>query len=44
VLHALGRVPKRGERVTTGGLRFLVLRADSRRLYVLQVHRLLGQA
>jgi magnesium and cobalt transporter len=42
VLHALGRVPKRGERVTTGGLRFLVLRADSRRLHTLRVERVVA--
>jgi magnesium and cobalt transporter len=44
VIHHLGRLPKRGETITIGGLRFLVLRADSRRLYALQVHRLLDQA
>jgi magnesium and cobalt transporter len=44
VIHHLGRLPKRGEAITIGGLRFLVLRADSRRLYVLQVHRLLDKA
>jgi len=44
VLHRLGRLPKRGEAITIGGLRFHVLRADSRRLHVLQVHRLPGKA
>jgi len=40
ILHRFGRLPKRGEATTLGGLRFQVLRADSRRLYVLQVQRL----
>jgi len=39
VLQAFGRLPKRGEMTTFGGLRFRVLRADSRRLYTLQVER-----
>ena len=37
VLHHLGRVPKRNEVVDIGRVRFLVLRADSRRLYTLLV-------
>ena len=44
VLHRFGRLPKRGEAITIGGLRVQVLRADSRRLHVLQVHRLPGKA
>ena len=40
VLHAFGRLPKRGETVTMEGLRFRVLRADSRRLHTLQVERI----
>jgi len=40
ILHRFGRLPKRGEATTLGSLRFQVLRADSRRLYVLQVQRL----
>jgi magnesium and cobalt transporter len=40
ILHRFGRLPKRGEATTIGSLRFQVLRADSRRLYVLQVQRL----
>ena len=40
VLRAFGRLPKRGETTTMKGLRFRVLRADSRRLYTLQVERL----
>jgi len=44
VLQRLGRLPKRGEAITIGGLRFHVLRADSRRLHSLQVHRLPGKA
>ena len=37
VLQAFGRLPKRGEVTTIGDLRFRVVRADSRRLYTLQV-------
>jgi magnesium and cobalt transporter len=44
ILHRFGRLPKRGEATTLGGLRFQVLRADSRRLHVLQVQRLPGKA
>jgi magnesium and cobalt transporter len=40
VLRAFGRLPKRGETTTMEGLRFRVLRADSRRLHTLQVERL----
>ncbi|MGB5080096.1 MAG: transporter associated domain-containing protein [Burkholderiales bacterium] len=40
VLHRFGHLPKRGEATAIGGLRFQVRRADSRRLYVLQVQRL----
>src|SRR5947207_9454149 len=39
VLKAFGRLPKRGEAIALGGLRFRVLRADSRRLHTLQVER-----
>ena len=39
VLKAFGRLPKRGEATTLDGLRFRVLRADSRRLHTLQVER-----
>ena len=44
VLHRFGRLPKRGESVTIEGLRFTVLRADSRRLHLLSVHKLPGHA
>src|SRR4030095_12112772 len=37
VLQAFGRLPKRSETTTIGGFRFRVVRADSRRLYTLQV-------
>src|SRR6266550_1381371 len=40
VLSGFKRLPKRGETTTMEGLRFRVLRADSRRLYTLQVERL----
>jgi magnesium and cobalt transporter len=39
VLNAFGRMPRRGEVITMKGLRFKVLRADMRRLYLLQVTR-----
>src|SRR5437764_9072088 len=39
-LKAFGRLPKRGESITLQGLRFRVLRADSRRLHTLQVERI----
>lgn len=37
VMAALGHVPRRGERVELEGLRFEVLRADSRRVHLLKV-------
>ena len=40
VVRAFGRLPKRGEVTNMEGLRFRVLRADSRRLYTLQVERI----
>jgi hemolysin (HlyC) family protein len=40
VLQAFGRLPKRGETATIGSFRFKVVRADSRRIYTLQVERL----
>jgi len=43
VVHAFGRVPKRGETVEIAGFRFHVLRADSRRLHTLKVERLAQQ-
>ncbi|MBI3068222.1 MAG: CBS domain-containing protein [Betaproteobacteria bacterium] len=39
VLSRFGRVPKRGEQVTFDNLTFRVLRADSRRLHLLQVEK-----
>jgi magnesium and cobalt transporter len=39
VIAHLGRLPKRGESVTIDGLRFQVLRADSRRVYTLLVDK-----
>lgn len=40
ILNYLGRVPRRREEIDIEGLRFVVLRADSRRLYTLLVTRL----
>ncbi|MBK9521532.1 MAG: CBS domain-containing protein [Rhodocyclaceae bacterium] len=37
VIHELGRLPKRNEQVTIGGLRIQVLRTDSRRVHTLLV-------
>jgi magnesium and cobalt transporter len=39
LIKQLGRLPKRGESVVLEGLRFQVLRADSRRVYTLLVDR-----
>jgi magnesium and cobalt transporter len=39
VMGAFGRVPKRGEEIDVDGLRFKVLRADSRRVHSLLVER-----
>ena len=43
VLHNFGRLPKRGEAVSVGDLKFTVLRADSRRLYTLMVERSIAE-
>ncbi len=37
VMNRLGHVPRRGEKIDIEGLRFEVLRADSRRVYLLKV-------
>ncbi|MDQ6620130.1 MAG: CBS domain-containing protein [Pseudomonadota bacterium] len=42
VLQGFGRLPKRGEAVTVGNFRFRVIRADSRRLYTLQMEPLVS--
>ncbi|MBU3694637.1 MAG: CBS domain-containing protein [Rhodocyclaceae bacterium] len=42
VVRALGRIPKRGEKVNVGGFEFQVLRADSRRIHTLLVQRVLS--
>jgi magnesium and cobalt transporter len=39
VIQRFGRLPKRGEAVVIDGLRFTVLRADSRRVHTVQVER-----
>ena len=43
VLKRFGRVPKRGEQLTVDQLSFRVLRADSRRVYLLQVTKKLDK-
>ena len=39
ILSKLGHLPKRGERVQLGGFSFKILRADGRRVYLIQVMR-----
>lgn len=40
VTHAIGHLPKRGEKVTVGGFYFTVVSADSRKIRLLNVERL----
>jgi magnesium and cobalt transporter len=40
VMHELGRLPRRGEKVHYGGFEFAVIKADKRRIDALQVQRL----
>ena len=40
VMHQLGRLPRRGEKVNFGGFEFAVIKADKRRIDALQVQRL----
>ncbi|MEE9397553.1 MAG: transporter associated domain-containing protein [Methylococcales bacterium] len=40
IAHELGRVPERGEEVAIGHFKFVVLRADNRRIHLLQLHLL----
>ena len=37
MVHQIGHLPKRGERVVIGNLLFKILRADSRRVHMLQL-------
>ncbi|MBT8092730.1 MAG: CBS domain-containing protein [Gammaproteobacteria bacterium] len=39
VMHSLGRLPRRGEKINFGGFEFSVIRADKRRIDALQVQR-----
>ena len=39
ILNSFGRLPKRGELVQLGGFSFKILRADGRRVYLIQVKR-----
>ena len=39
VLHVLGRLPRRGEKLEFGGFEFVVVKADERRIDALQVQR-----
>ena len=40
VMHELGRLPRKGEALNFGGLRFTVLRADRRRIHSVRLRRL----
>jgi magnesium and cobalt transporter len=40
VIARFGRLPKRGESILIDGLKFVILRADSRRLHTLQIERI----
>jgi len=44
VVNAFGHLPARGERIDLGGFRFAITRADSRRVHLLTVRRLAGDA
>jgi magnesium and cobalt transporter len=44
VIARFGHLPKRSESILIDGLKFVVLRADSRRLHTLQVERVKGAA
>jgi len=44
VMQRFGRVPKRGEQLVIDALNFRVLRADSRRIYLLQVAKKLDKS
>jgi len=39
VMHELGRLPRRGEKVAFGGFEFAIVKADKRRIDTLQVQR-----
>jgi magnesium and cobalt transporter len=40
VLHELGRLPRKGESLVLGGMRFTVLRADRRRVHSVRLRRI----
>ncbi|MDJ0750102.1 MAG: transporter associated domain-containing protein [Woeseiaceae bacterium] len=42
VMHELGRLPRRGEKIHFGGFEFAVTKADKRRIDALQVQRVSG--
>ncbi len=42
VMHELGRLPRRGEKIDFGGFEFAVIKADKRRIDALQVQRISG--
>ena len=44
IVHHLGHVPRRGERVDLDGFQFIVLRADNRRVHLIKVIRLSGSS
>lgn len=44
VMHELGRLPRRGEKVEFGGFVFAVIKADKRRIDALQVQRMINES
>ena len=44
IIQRLGRMPRRGEQVTIDDFQFTVVRADSRRIHLVEAHRLLPAA
>ena len=44
VMHELGRLPRRGEKVEFGGFVFAVIKADKRRIDALQVQRMIDES
>jgi magnesium and cobalt transporter len=39
-MHELGRLPRKGESLVLGGMRFTVLRADRRRVHSVRLRRI----
>jgi magnesium and cobalt transporter len=43
VVNAFGHLPKRGEKTDVGGFRFTIMRADSRKVHLLNIQRLVEE-